>query len=116
MSDRDFRLAKSIRPIRYELDIDADLENWAFVGNERIDLQIDEPTASIALHAVEIKISKPRIVDAGGVEHTADLSYNAEAEIAVLRFPRNIAVGKATLSLAFAGEIRARLRGFYPSQ
>ena len=116
MSDRDFRLAKSVRPIRYELDIAADLETWTFAGSEKIDLQIDERTASIALHAIEIKISKPRIVDAAGVEQSADVTYNAEAEIAVLRFPREIARGKAELSLAFAGEIRARLRGFYRSQ
>jgi puromycin-sensitive aminopeptidase len=116
MSDRDFRLAKSVRPIRYELDIDTDLENWTFAGSEKIDLQIDEPTASIALHAVEIEISNPRIVDAAGVEQGGDVTYNAEAEIAVLRFPREIARGGAVLSLSFAGEIRARLRGFYRSQ
>ncbi len=116
MSDRDFRLPKTIRPIRYDLYIDVDLDAWRFRGRERIELFIDAPTRDITLHAVELNIGAVRIVVPDGTELAADWEINSEAETVTFSLARQVSRGTARLEIAFDGEIRARLRGFYRSQ
>src|SRR5215475_5566695 len=47
MSDLDFRLPKSVRPRRYDLNIEVDLDAWIFRGTETIDLTVG--TAQLSL-------------------------------------------------------------------
>lgn len=117
MSDRDFRLSPHVRPLRYDLAIEVDLEHWRFRGVEEIELAVAEPTAAITLHASELAITGARAVLADGTQLTAaPAATNAVAETATLAFPRPIPPGTIRLSIDFRGEILARLRGFYRSQ
>lgn len=115
MSDRDFRLSPHVRPARYDLAIEVDLDHWRFHGVEEIELALAESTASITLHASELAITSARAVLADGTQLVAQPSYNAVAETATLTFPRALPTGTLRLSLDFRGEILARLRGFYRS-
>jgi puromycin-sensitive aminopeptidase len=116
MTDRDFRLAKGVRPARYALKIDVDLDEWRFSGHESIEIHLAEPVEAITLHAIELEISSARLLLPDGTAIAAAPSFNAEAETVRLRFPREIPAGRATLEISFRGEIAARLRGFYRSQ
>jgi puromycin-sensitive aminopeptidase len=116
MSDRDFRLPRHVWPTHYAIDLDVDLDAWRFRGRETITLRIERPTAAIVLHAVELEVSDGRLRLADGRELAAQMRENAEAETVTLAFARDVPAGTATLELAFAGEIRARLRGFYQSR
>lgn len=115
MSDRDFRLSPHVRPVRYDLAIEVDLEHWRFHGVEEIELTVAEPTATITLHASELAITSARAVLADGAQLGGQPTYNAVAETATLTFPRPLPPGTLRLSLDFRGEILARLRGFYRS-
>jgi puromycin-sensitive aminopeptidase len=115
MSDRDFRLSPHVRPVRYDLAIEVDLDHWRFHGVEEIEITVAESTASITLHASELAITSARAVLPDGTQLTATPTYNAVAETATLTFPRPVPAGTARLSLDFRGEILARLRGFYRS-
>ena len=116
MSDRDFRLSPHVKPHRYDLAIEVDLEHWRFHGVEEIEVAIAEPTAAITLHASELAITSARAMLADGTQLTAaPATYNAVAETATLAFPRQLPAGTVRLSIDFRGEILARLRGFYRS-
>jgi puromycin-sensitive aminopeptidase len=116
MSDRDFRLSPDVRPIRYDLAIDVDLDQWRFRGGEEIEVSVATPTATITLHACELAISNVRARLADGSQLSGEPTYNAVAETATLTFPQPLPAGTVRLSVDFRGEILARLRGFYRSQ
>jgi puromycin-sensitive aminopeptidase len=116
MSDLDFRLPKSVRPARYDLGIEVDLENWRFRGTEEIELTIAEPTAAVTLHAAELDITAARAILADGTQLRGDVALDPRPELATITFPRPLPAGIARLCIGFRGTILARLRGFYRSQ
>jgi puromycin-sensitive aminopeptidase len=115
MSDRDFRLSKDVMPARYGLRIEVDLDHWRFTATEQIDLRIERSVATIALHAVDLEI-RSATATAGGKTLPATVTFNTEAETALLQFPEALPAGTARLDIAFNGVILERLRGFYRSQ
>ncbi|MDX2170294.1 MAG: M1 family aminopeptidase [Deltaproteobacteria bacterium] len=116
MSDRDFRLSRTVWPVRYDLGIEVDLDTWQFRGSEEIECRVDAPTDTVTLHAAELEIPTARALLADGTHLNATVTVNAVAETATLTFPRHLAAGTVRLCLDFRGAILARLRGFYRSQ
>ena len=62
MSDRDFRLSPTVRPTRYALRIEANLQEWSFRGSERIELTVQQPTNEIVVHSVDLDIKTCRVL------------------------------------------------------
>jgi puromycin-sensitive aminopeptidase len=116
MSDRDFRLPTTVRPLRYDLGIEVDLDAWRFRGSEEIEVRISEPTAAITLHATELEITAARAILTDGAQLAAQTAVNPVAETVTLRFARPLSAGTVQLCIDFQGVILARLRGFYRSQ
>jgi puromycin-sensitive aminopeptidase len=116
MSDLDFRLPKTVRPVRYELGIDVDLEAWQFRGSAEIEVTLAESTGAVTLHAAELEIGNVRAVLPDGTRLQGATALNPIAETATLRFERALPAGRVRLGLEFRGTILARLRGFYRSQ
>jgi puromycin-sensitive aminopeptidase len=116
MSDLDFRLSKSVRPVRYDLGIEVDLDAWTFRGSETIELKIDAPTATVTLHATDLDIADVHAVLADGARIKASSASNPIAETVSFHFERPLPAGTSRLNLEFRGAILARLRGFYRSQ
>jgi puromycin-sensitive aminopeptidase len=115
MSDRDFRLSKDVMPVRYGLRIDVDLDNWRYTAAEQIDVRVQRPVATIALHAIDLEI-RSAIAVVAGKTLAATVTLNTEAETAILQFPEPLPAGNARLDIQFNGTILERLRGFYRSQ
>jgi puromycin-sensitive aminopeptidase len=115
MSDLDFRLAQSIRPLRYDLAIEVDLDAWRFRGSEEIEITIDEPSPAVTLHAAELELAAVRALLSDGTQLVGSAAPNPIAETVTLRFARPLPAGTARLGLEFRGAILARLRGFYRS-
>jgi puromycin-sensitive aminopeptidase len=116
MSDLDFRLPVTVRPVRYDLAIEVDLDAWLFRGSADIEVTVQEPTDSVTLHAAELEIPAVRANLPDGTQRAGSVSFNPVAETATLRFATALPAGPARLSLDFRGVILARLRGFYRSQ
>ena len=116
MSDLDFRLPTTVRPLRYELRIDVDLEAWKFRGNEEIEVTLRQPTSAVILHAVELDIPAVRAFLTDGTQLPGSATFNPVAETATLQFPSPLPAGTIRLQIDFHGQILARLRGFYRSQ
>jgi puromycin-sensitive aminopeptidase len=115
MSDRDFRLSKDVMPTRYGLRIEVDLDHWRFTASEQIDVRMQRSGATIALHAIDLEI-RSASATAGGKTVAATVTFNTEAETAVLRFAEPLPAGTVRLDIDFTGAILERLRGFYRSQ
>jgi puromycin-sensitive aminopeptidase len=115
MSDRDFRLSKDVLPVRYDLRIEVDLEQWRFDATAGIDITVRRPTAAVVLHAVELDIRSATAL-VTGKKYAAAVRLNSEAETATLHFSEPLPAGRARLEIDFSGTILERLRGFYRSQ
>src|SRR5713226_2882906 len=109
---RNFRLSKSVRPSRYELWFDLDLDTWASRGRARIALTLDRAASEVILHSVDLRIERAAVD--GGLT-MRDVSYDEESQTATLRFEGEIPAGEHVLEIAWAGEIREHLRGLYRS-
>lgn len=108
---RDFRLDPRVRPVRYRLHFDLDLERWRFGGTERLDFTIDGPPSSeLVLHGRDLELSEVR-VDGRPVTVTVA----ADAGAIVLHSDAPLTAGAHTVELALAGDIRADLKALYRS-
>ena len=109
---RNFRLSKSIRPIRYELRFDLDLDRWTSAGHARISLTIDAPVREITIHAFDLDIKTAATL---GGPAMREVTYERESQTATLRFENEIGKGDRVLDITWNGEIREALRGLYRS-
>ncbi|MEA2661849.1 MAG: puromycin-sensitive aminopeptidase, partial [Chloroflexota bacterium] len=103
----DFRLAKDVRPTRYALRFDLDLERWTFSGRSTIGLKLARPAREVTLHSVDLDIQT------GG--EIAAVRYDEESQTATLRLATPLPAGEASIDLAWTGSIAERLRGLYRS-
>ena len=55
------RLPQSIYPIRYEVELDVDLDNFSYSGKELIDIEVSESTNEIVLNCIGIEVINAKI-------------------------------------------------------
>src|SRR5205823_8033003 len=107
-----FRLPADVRPTRYDLQLEPDLEGGGFRGEVRIALRLARPRAEIVLHAAELAIERA-MAHGDGREMPARVRLSRADETVTLRFARPLAAGEATLALRFSGRLNQHLRGLY---
>ena len=105
------RLSKEVVPIKYDIKLHPDLENFTFGGIESITLNLLKETKEITLHSKEIDIETARL----DKEFTKKISYNQKAETVTFIFDKKIPKGRHTLTIAFQGILNDKMRGFYRS-
>ena len=103
----DFRLAKDVRPTRYALQFDLDLEAWTFTATGTIGLQLAHPIRELTLHSVDLDIKT-------GV-HVKGVRYDEESQTATLTLAGEIPAGQHDLKIQWSGTIAEKLRGLYRS-
>ena len=103
----DFRLAKDVRPTRYALHFDLDLERWTSTAEGTITLKLVRAAREITLHSIDLDIK------IGG--DVANVTYDPESQTATLTLARELPAGTHDLKLAWTGEIAEKLRGLYRS-
>jgi aminopeptidase N/puromycin-sensitive aminopeptidase len=109
------RLPDTVRPQSYSLTLTPDLKAAIFAGNESIEVTLREPTSSITLNAAEIAFQSVTIT-AGGKQQKASVTLDSEKQQATFAFPEKVQAGKATLAIAYTGDLNGELRGFYLSK
>jgi len=50
------RLPRDVKPIKYHIKLDVDINNLEYKGEENIEIDINKPTNKIYLHSRDIKI------------------------------------------------------------
>ena len=117
------RLSKNIIPIKYDIELRPDLENFTFEGVETIYLDILEQTKYITLHSkdlkietVSISINKTRSTSLRASKIFAHkISYDIKSETATFVFKELIPKGKIKITIVFKGILNDKMRGFYKS-
>ena len=119
-SSNPHRLPRGVRPTRYDLVLEPDLDGGTFRGTVQITIEVDAAVDEVVLHAAELQIDSAEIISADGTrvalataldESSERLSCTSEGGQSLL-----IPAGPATLSLAFRGTLNDKLRGFYRSR
>ena len=106
MLKRHFRLDPRVRPVRYTLHFDLDLDAWTFSGTERLEFETADERREIVLHARDLELASVANCEA---------TLEPEAEALVLRFAKPLAPGPHAIALAFTGLIRPDLKALYRS-
>src|SRR5207249_1371283 len=107
-----FRLPTDVRPREYEVRLEPDLEAGRFRGEVDIAVGVERKRQEVLLHAAELKVERAT-AHADGVETTARVRADADAQTVTLRFPRPLPAGDARLRLRFSGRLNQHLRGLY---
>ncbi|MBI2910778.1 MAG: M1 family metallopeptidase [Chloroflexi bacterium] len=116
-TERSRRLPGSVKPARYQLILTPNLEDFTFLGEATIELQVLEPTPRITLNASELDIGEARLtLPDGSTLQAESIDLNEEAETATLVFPSTLHPAPSTRALTFTGQLNDQLRGFYRSQ
>src|SRR3989344_3723972 len=120
MKNRNVRLSKNIIPLKYDIRLHPDLENFTFEGIETIHLNVLQKIRIVTLHSKELEIETVKIGDV-----FAKISYNEGNETASFSFPSAIGLrarpkfipaGKHNLPIVFKGILNNKMRGFYRSK
>ena len=109
-------LPASVKPNKYRLTLQPDLNTFTFKGEQTVDIEIVEPTARIVLNAAELEISGVTLRRNGSETSTHSVSPDADTETVTLDFGRTLSPGRAQLEMEFTGILNDRLVGFYRSE
>jgi puromycin-sensitive aminopeptidase len=110
-----YRLPTRVVPSAYRLEFEPDLDAATFVGTVEIDVDVAEGVNTFAVNAIELEVS-PAVVRSGNREfRSGPPTLDEEYETASFAFDDTVPVGKATVTLSFAGILNDQLRGFYRS-
>ena len=109
------RLPAVVRPLRYDLDLFVDPDADTFRGRIGIDLELAAATRVVWLSATALTVDEAAL-DMGGTTLRARAVAGGDDFIGLV-FERELAPGKARLSVAYRGAIdKTRSRGIYSAR
>ncbi|WP_051062853.1 M1 family metallopeptidase [Ilumatobacter nonamiensis] len=103
------RLPSTVLPSRYDVRIRPSLDDASFSGHVRIALDVQRPTSTVVLNAIELGIDS---VSVNGADATWELDATTERMTVTTR---DELTGAAELEIEFTGILNDKLRGFYRS-
>jgi aminopeptidase N len=109
------RLSGNVIPEHYTLTLTPNLQAASFVGDEKIDVQVQQPTETITLNAAEITFGTVT-ASFEGRELEATVTTDEQNQQATFNFGRTIPAGPVTLEILYHGILNNELRGFYLSK
>jgi|WetSurMetagenome_2_1015567.scaffolds.fasta_scaffold00374_4 puromycin-sensitive aminopeptidase len=110
------RLPEYFVPKRYSITLFPNLDEFTFSGEEEVLLELLKPAKEIILHAVELEILSAGIKIRTKKLKAENISYDAKAETATIKFETFIPKGEFKLALTFSGILNDKMRGFYRSK
>jgi puromycin-sensitive aminopeptidase len=114
-----YRLDGPIRPVRYELTLEPDLEAATFAGEVLISVLVTAPTDTIACNALDLDILAAELTEGplfdGSPLGVTGVALDAETERVTFTLERTLLPGEAHLRVRFNGQLNDKLRGFYRS-
>ena len=110
-------LPKNVKPVRYRLELEPNLDDFTFSGEESVDFEVLEPTSDVTLNCVEITIQSSMVtLNDGESIAPRDTVYNESQETVTFKFDAPLPAGPARLDIRYTGELNDKLRGFYRSR
>ena len=122
-----YRLPRTVLPTHYTLLLKPDLDAATFEGEVTIDVEVNQPTNQVKLHAKDLNITAARISRSNGTAFNATVTdengkaldgsveLDKDACNALLTVGGTIGKGKWQIHLSFRGVLNDKLKGFYRS-
>ena len=102
------RLPRTVVPSRYELVLSPRLEDAAFGGTVRIEVEAATAVDEIVLNAAELSVASVLV-------NGSEARWHLDEGLERLVVERHAAAGPLVLDIAFTGTLNDKLRGFYRS-
>ncbi|PKB58873.1 MAG: hypothetical protein BZY83_04855, partial [SAR202 cluster bacterium Casp-Chloro-G2] len=109
-------LPETVRPSKYRITLQPDLNDFTFKGEQSIDLMVLEPTSTIMLNVIDLTITSVALHANGTTLTARSIDLDKGGETATLDFGETIQPGDGRLEMAFTGELNDKLMGFYRSE
>ena len=110
-----YRLPRQVRPTRYDLHLEPDLDTMAFSGRETVTLVVEQPTTTITLNAADLEITAAELEGPTGRRFSAAVELDEPLQRCRLTLAHTVSPGTWLLHLTFLGKLNEKLRGFYRS-
>ena len=111
-----FVLPGAVRPSKYTIKLEPDLDQFTFRGEENIAIEVVEATSEIVLNAIELQVATATLYKDGATIKATDIRLDTSQETVTLDFGQPVTLGKGELALTFTGILNDKLHGFYRSQ
>lgn len=121
MGDREV-LSNRVKPTHYDLDLrNLDFTKWTYDGTVSINVEISEPSKTIAVNATHLEFKKAEVLIDGAVvaqaTEAASFDQDDKTQVVKINFDTEIPESKsATITVSFTGTIGDSLSGFYRSK
>ena len=116
-SSSPWTLPPSVKPEKYLLTLEPNLDDFTFQGEETIEVRVLEPTSEVQFNCVEIEILWCSLTTAAGDSlEPNETTFDTSRETVTFSFDSQLVVGPAKLHIRFTGELNDKLRGFYRSR
>ena len=102
------QLPKTVVPILYDITVKPDATAMTFTGSETVTVDVKAATRTIVLNAADLTVSKA-MFDGAVVPVTTDTGLQQ----ITLTLPREAAVGRHTVALAWTGKINQSASGLF---
>ncbi len=106
------RLSNTVLPQSYTLNLNVIPEEGTFSGEVTMDIQIQQPTQSITLHALELTVQQAELYQHAKTL-SATLSEDVTSETITLTCPEQLSAGPAQIRILYSGKLNKQLRGLY---
>ncbi|KAI1961496.1 Aminopeptidase 2 mitochondrial [Ophidiomyces ophidiicola] len=108
-------LPTNVRPLHYNLSLEPDFKNFTYDGTVIIDLDVVEPTSSITLNALDLKVDSATLMWGDESELLAhSIKTDLEKQTVTSTFGLELAAGsKVRLKHTFSGKLTDNMAGFY---
>lgn len=113
---RSERLPGGVRPLRYLLRLEPDIDARTFRGSETIELLVEQQSAELVCNAAELDVSHAELLSSSGELVVAAVRPDEENERLRILPAQELSAGRWDLSISFSGKLNDKLRGFYRSE
>ncbi|HXA84468.1 MAG TPA: M1 family metallopeptidase, partial [Candidatus Dormibacteraeota bacterium] len=111
------RLPQTVVPSNYNLQLDPDIAQQKFSGEETITVQLQQSTQEIVLNSLDLEISSAEaILGLDMATLPAQVTYDRPSEMVRLTFAKPLPKGIVGLHLKFSAKLTNGLRGLYLSK
>lgn len=112
----DVRLPKTVKPIKYHIQITTDFKTNSFEGHEYVEMKILEETSKLVLNMKEIEITSAALITSKlSFLEVKNIEIDREKQRTTLCFDNELQKGCSNLYITFKGSLKKDMAGLYLS-